>query len=338
MNTPNGGSKRWIYEQYDRTIQGNSVETCPGNAAIIRLPHSLKGLALTTDVTPRYCAADPFEGAKHAVAEAFRNITAIGATPKAVTDCLNFGNPENEHVMGQLIASIEGLREACLVLELPIISGNVSLYNETAHRPILPTPTVGCVGLLEDVSKHATPGFKKPGELIFLIGHTQGWLGQSIYARDILDHVVGAPPPVDLTAERLHASFIREQIQHGHLTTVHDCSDGGLLVTLAEMALESFAEHQPCGFTFQPEFWAADFLSLPRHAFLFGEDQARYMITIDPSHADALMSAAQCAHISCVRLGVTGGIHIAIPDEEPLLLTELRDLYNRPLLHRLSEH
>ncbi len=336
MSTPNGGSKRWIYEQYDRTIQGNSVETCPGNAAIIRIPNSLKGLALTTDVTPRYCAADPFEGAKQAVAEACRNITAVGAIPKAITDCLNFGSPDNESVMGQLITSIEGLREACLALALPIISGNVSLYNETAHHPILPTPTVGCVGLLEDVTKRATLSFKNPGEVVFLLGHTKGWLHQSIYARDILGREDGSPPPVDLAREKQFAQFVHTLIAQGYVTAVHDCSDGGFLVALGKMALASFERKKPCGVTLQPEFWTEDMLSLPRHAFFFGEDQGRYVLTADPSNAHELMSEAHRLGIPCMRIGLTGGSHIMMPEEAALPLKELRDAHEQPLVNRLS--
>jgi phosphoribosylformylglycinamidine synthase len=336
LNTSNGGSKRWIYEQYDQTIQGNTIEPFSGNAALIRLPNSLRGLALTTDVTPRYCAADPFEGAKQAVAEAYRNITAVGATPKAITNCLNFGSPEDEDVMGQLIASIEGLREACLALDLPIISGNVSLYNQTGHHPIFPTPTVGCIGLLQDITKRVTSAFKKPGDAVLLIGHTQGWLGQSSYARDILHQEVGAPPPVDLDEEKRHACFVRSLIAEGAVTAVRDCSHGGLLVALAKMALASFEEQEPCGIILQPEAWPKEYHNVPKHAFFFGEDQGRYIITIHPSYIQKVNVKAKEKDIPLIYLGRIGGSHIVLPEEEPLSLRELKTIYEIPLISRLS--
>src|SRR4029077_7582151 len=193
----------------------------------------------TADVTPRYCEADPFEGGKQAVAEAWRNLSAVGAQPLAVTDNLNFGNPERPEIMGQFVDCVRGIGEACRALDFPVVSGNVSPYNETNGRAILPTPTIGGVGLLDQFSKSMTIAFKSEDEAIFLIGETRGWLGRSGYLRDLCGREEGAPPAVDLVAERRHGDLVRGLIRDGLITAAHDVSDGGLLVAVAEMAIAS---------------------------------------------------------------------------------------------------
>ena len=232
MGTPDLASKRWVWEQYDHLILGNSVRRPGGDAAVVRIGDGPKGLALTTDVTQRYCEADPYEGGKQAVAEAWRNLTATGALPRAATDNLNFGNPEKPEVMGQFVGCVRGIGEACRALDFPIVSGNVSLYNESAGRGILPTPSIGGVGVIGDVANSASLAFAGAGEAILLIGETVGWLGQSLYLREICGREEGAPPPVDLAAEKAHGDFVRDLIVNGQVTAVHDVSDGGLAVAL----------------------------------------------------------------------------------------------------------
>ncbi|MGH6996149.1 MAG: AIR synthase-related protein, partial [Stellaceae bacterium] len=236
---PDLASKRWIWEQYDHLVMGHTVQRPGGDAAVVRLPGRNKALALATDCTPRYCAADPKRGGAQAVAENWRNITAVGATPLAITDNMNFGNPERPEIMGQFSLCIEGMREACVALDYPVVSGNVSLYNETNGSGILPTPAIGGVGLIEDAAKTASLGFKHADEIIVVIGQTKGWLGQSLYLRELLDREDGAPPPVDLKAERRNGDFVRAQIRAGAISACHDVSDGGLLVAVAEMAMAS---------------------------------------------------------------------------------------------------
>ena len=215
IGSPDLCSKRWIWEQYDHVILGNTVQRPGGDAAVVRINDGPKALALTADVTPRYCEADPFEGGKQAVAEAWRNLTCVGARPLALTDNLNFGSPERPEIMGQIVGCIRGIAHACTALEFPVVSGNVSLYNETSGRPILPTPTIGGVGLLADFTKSASLAFKAPDQAILLVGETQGWLGQTIYLREICDREDGAPPPVDLEAERRNGDFVRAFIAEG---------------------------------------------------------------------------------------------------------------------------
>ena len=308
--SPDLCSKRWVFEQYDHVILGNTVQRPGGDSAVVRVEEGPKALALTADVTPRYCEADPFEGGKQAVAEAWRNLTAVGARPLALTDNLNFGNPERPEIMGQLVGCIRGIGEAARALDFPIVSGNVSLYNETNGRAILPTPTIGGVGILDDFTRSMTLAFKAEGEAILLIGETTGWLGQSLYLREICGREEGAPPPVDLAAERRHGDFVRALIGDGLVTAVHDISDGGLLVALAEMAMAS-----RLGAVLEAP---AD---IPAHAFWFGEDQARYVITA--KDADRVMQLANTAAVPIMRLGATGGRVLAFGDERPLPIGDL---------------
>ena len=307
-------SRRWVWEQYDHVILGNTVQRPGGDAAVVRINDGPKGLALTADVTPRYCEADPFEGGKQAVAEAWRNLSAVGAKPLALTDNLNFGSPERPEIMGQFVGCVRGIAEACRALDFPVVSGNVSLYNETNGRAILPTPTIGGVGLLADFAKSMTLPFKAEGEAILLIGETQGWLGQSLYLREICGREEGAPPPVDLAAERRHGDLVRKLIAEGLVTAVHDVSDGGLLVALAEMAMASRigavleAPHDVLAKT-------------TAHGFWFGEDQARYVVTA--KDAEALKERARSAGVPLRQIGTTGGRILMVPDERPLPVGDL---------------
>jgi phosphoribosylformylglycinamidine synthase len=309
-------SRRWVWEQYDNLIQGNTMAGPGGDAAVIRVGDPKadggKGLAFSLDVTPRYCEADPIEGGKQAVAECWRNITAVGAEPLAATDNLNFGNPEKPEIMGQFVGCIEGIGEACLALDMPIVSGNVSLYNETNGQAILPTPAIGGVGLLPDVTKRIGKSFVAEGETILLIGTHTGHLGQSIYQRDIVGTAAGAPPKVDLAAEMKHGTFVRNAIRAGRLTAVHDISDGGLLVAIAEMGMSS-----QIGATLTPS------KDIPLHAWAFGEDQACYAITVAADKADDLLKEARTAGIPIQVIGTTGGSELTVEGVSPISLADL---------------
>jgi phosphoribosylformylglycinamidine synthase len=314
LATPDLCSRRWVWEQYDHVILGNTVQRPGGDAAVVRINEGPKALALTSDVTPRYCEADPFEGGKQAVAEAWRNLTAVGAKPQALTDNLNFGNPERPEIMGQLVGCIRGIGDAARALDFPIVSGNVSLYNETNGRAILPTPTIGGVGVLGDFTKSMTIAFKAEGESILLIGETQGWLGQSVYLRDVCGREEGAPPPVDLAAEKRNGDFVRGLIGEGLVTATHDVSDGGLLVALAEMAIAS-----GIGTVLEaPSTPAA-------HAFWFGEDQGRYVVTA--KDANVVAQRAKAAGVPLTRLGATGGKILAFGNERPIAVAELKERF-----------
>ncbi len=316
LASPDLCSKRWIWEQYDHMVMADTVIGPGGDAALVRVHGTRKGLALTVDCTPRYCAADPRRGGAQAVAEAYRNISAVGARPLAVTDNLNFGSPERPEIMGQFAACIEGMAEACRELDFPVVSGNVSFYNETSGRSILPTPAIGGVGLIEDVARAATIAFKAPGEVVMLVGETAGWLGASAYLRTVAGRDEGAPPPVDLRAERRNGALVRHLIERGIATACHDISDGGLAVALAEMAMAG-----GIGATIDPPEAGPE--TPPLHAWLFGEDQARYVLSVADEAAARAAAAEFGAPIAAI--GTTGGAELTVIGAGPI---SLRDLQN----------
>jgi phosphoribosylformylglycinamidine synthase subunit PurL len=290
--SPDMCSRRWVWEQYDSLIQSNSAQIPGGDAGVVRI-NDKKAIAVSSDVTPRYVEADPYEGGKQAVAECWRNLTAVGATPIAITDNLNFGNPERPEIMGQFVFALKGIGEACTTLDFPIVSGNVSLYNETNGQAILPTPTIGGVGLMADWSKMATVKFKAQGDAILLVGANGSHLGQSIYQREIIGEEKGAPPPVDLGLEKKNGDFVRNLIISGQVTAVHDISDGGLASAVIEMALAG-------------ELGAE--LMVSDHRELFGEDQARYVLTCPPKEVAKIITQAHMKGIDIVRVGNVSGL------------------------------
>jgi phosphoribosylformylglycinamidine synthase len=335
MASPDIASRRWIWEQYDHMVGADTVQRPGGDAAVVRVHGTQKGLAITTDCTPRYCYADPVEGGKQAIAEAYRNLCAVGATPLAVTNCLNFGNPQRPEIMAQFVGCLEGMAEACRALDFPIVSGNVSLYNESkatgGGSAILPTPAIGGVGLLKDWSKSATIGFKGEGQRIVLVtgddnGSYSTWgehLGQSLWLREILGREDGPPPSVDLRKERSAGEVVREMIERGLVTAVHDVSDGGILVAVAEMALASgmgaelSLRYDDSGLQHVAE------RSKGRTAALFGEDQARYIVTLD--ELDDLDGIIQLQRY-CNYIGSTGGKSIVVKAYNRLSSELLADL------------
>ena len=312
MAAPDIASRRWVWEQYDNTVMADTVQRPGGDAAVVRVHNTQKALAITTDVTPRYCKADPFEGAKQAVAEAWRNLTAVGATPLAVTDNLNFGNPEKPEIMGEIASAVDGIADACRTLDFPVVSGNCSLYNETNGEAILPTPAIGAVGLLKNVDRMATIAFKREGDAIILIGETKGHLGQSIYLREIEGKEEGATPPVDLATEKKNGNFIRSLIEAGRADTVHDLSDGGLLVALAEMSMPARIGARIAHPTGSDPI-----------AVLFGEDQARYLIAVRSHGAGQILADAKAAGCAAVLLGSTSGDKIVVEGVGDILVAAL---------------
>ncbi len=315
LANPDLASKRWIWEQYDHMVMTDTAGRPGGDAGVVRVGPSGKALAVTTDCTPRYCAADPRTGGRQAVAEAWRNLTAVGARPLAATDNLNFGNPERPEVMGQLVGCVEGIAEACQALDFPIVSGNVSLYNETNGEGILPTPVIGGVGILENADNAAGIAISGTGEALVLVGETIGWLGASLYLREIEGREDGAPPPVDLEAERRNGDFVRETIAAGRLSACHDVSDGGLLVALSEMAMAGGIGAEI----------AVPGDGPPPLAWLFGEDQGRYLLATPD--ADAVLEAARAAEVPASRIGSTGGDSLTVSGLQPISLATLRETH-----------
>lgn len=322
MASPDIASRRWIWEQYDHMVGGDTVQRPGGDAAVVRVHGTQKGLAMSTDCTPRYCYADPVTGGMQAVVETWRNITAVGAKPLAITNCLNFANPQRPEIMGQIVGCLEGMSQACRALDYPIVSGNVSLYNESkatgGGSAILPTPAIGGVGLMADWSKSATIAFKGTGDVIVLIGTPKGEIGQSLWLREvhgIEGREAGPPPSIDLDAERRTGDLVREAITAGHLTAVHDVSDGGIAVTVAEMALAG-----NIGALIQfPEQGEAC-------RQLFAEDQGLYIATVEDTALMDFLANAHQAGVEVERIGRTAGTRLIFEREDGDFVVALDDL------------
>ena len=295
LSSPNYCGRGWVYQQYDTQVGADTIRTPGYGAGVVRVAGTNKALAFTSDVTPRYVKANPFEGGKQAVAEAYRNLVSVGATPLATTDNLNFGNPEKPEIMGQFVGAIKGIGAACSALDTPIVSGNVSLYNETDGSAILPTPTIGAVGLIVDIDRDLINGTAREGHWALLIGETQGHLGQSALLAEVFHRVEGDAPPVDLEAERKAGQFILDNREM--ISACNDLSDGGLALAAFEMATAS-----DTGVT----------LDASDAASLFGEDQGRYLIACSTDKAEALMVAAGQVGLQITTVGKFGGDQITI--------------------------
>jgi len=304
LASPNICGKRWVWQQYDHMVQTNTVEAPgAGDAGVIRIKGSQRGLAMALDGNGRWCYLDPRLGAMHAVAEAARKVACSGATPVGATNCLNFGNPEKPHIMWQFSQTIDGITKACEELEIPITGGNVSFYNETLGEGIYPTPVLGVVGILDDVHKTAKMHFSQPGSTIVLLrgGETaditdvESEFGSSEYAKEILGAVWGYPPELDLEKEAALQKAVVELIQQALVESVHDCSDGGLAVALAEKA---FAKNVGARINLASN-------GLPSEFVLFGEDASRILVSCDPGSVERIQQVAGRNGISVDVIGET---------------------------------
>jgi phosphoribosylformylglycinamidine synthase len=321
IQTPDLASKKWIYEQYDSQVMNDTLYT-GGDAAIVRVHGTKKALAITTDCTPRYVEADAFEGAKQAVAETYRNISAVGGKPLAITNCLNFGNPQKPEIMGQIVRAIQGITEACKALDYPVVSGNVSLYNETDGKAIQPTPAIGGVGLLKDLSQRCSANFKNVDDEVFVIGKTEGHIGSSLYEREILKiENKNQPPKVHLDAEKKHGEFVRDLIAKGVINACHDISDGGLLVALFEMCNSNLG----CSVDIT-ELKAAS--NLEENQLLFAEDQSRYIVALDPLLVADFKKKAKDNNIAIFKIAsvIKDKIQIASTAENQVVEVDIKEL------------
>ena len=316
LNSPNLCSRKWVWEQYDHMVMNDTVLRPGGDAAIVRVHGTNKGLAISADSTPRYCSADPVEGGRQVIAESWRNITSVGAMPIAITDCMNFGNPEKVEIMGQFAGVVTGMIEACETLDYPVVSGNVSLYNETNGKGINPTPAIGGVGLIKDLNHFSTPSIKREDDNILLLGQTNGYLGQSIYAKEILNNTSGLPPKIDLKSEKKIGDTVRDLININKIDTVHDVSDGGFLVALAEMSISGNIGVR---------------INLDKEnlndKFLFGEDQGRYIISISDKQMSEITKIFNDREIFFQKVGKTCGKKLIINDNEEVEIEVLKNLH-----------
>jgi len=313
----NQANKTWVWEQYDHMVMGDTIQKPGGDAAVVRVHGTNKALAASVDCTPRYCLAHPFTGGMQAVCETYRNLSAVGAEPRAITNCLNFGNPEKKEIMGQFVDVIKGIKEACTELDYPVISGNVSLYNETNGVGIKPTPTIGGVGLIQDVNNTMTYGLKSSDNLLIVVGETKGHIHQSALCHDILHLKKGPPPTMNLQEEKKNSFFIRGLIEKKLVQSAHDVSDGGIALAIAEMCMAG---------TIGAKI-STNLIGAERVKYLFGEDQARYIIEIKNEDLNNLVQMAKEQEISMTQLGTTNLEQFAI-DEIKISVDEMIKLNN----------
>jgi len=333
LDSPNIGSKRWIYDQYDSTVRASTVAEPGGDAGIVRLRGTRRAVAATTDCNGRYTYLEPRVGAMIAVSEAARNLACVGALPVAITNNLNFGNPERPHIYYQMREAVLGMAEACAAFETPVTGGNVSLYNETDGVAIHPTPVVGMVGLIEDVDKVIGAAFRQPGDAIILLGSNGDELGGSEYLYRETGEIAGPPPRVDLLAERSLQRALLGMGGEGLLQSAHDCSEGGLAVTLVESALGA---RDPLGFSVKLED------DLPGTSLLFGETQGRVIVSVRPEDVEKALAAAADHGVPAVPIGTVedgaGGITIVAPRcEVRLAVSDAQRQYDSALPRRMDE-
>jgi len=318
LSHENQANKSWVWEQYDHMVMGDTVQKPGGDAAVVRIHGTNKALAATVDCTPRYCFAHPHTGGMQAVCETYRNLSAVGAEPRAITNCLNFGNPEKKEIMGQFVDVIEGISEACVALDYPVISGNVSLYNETNGVAIKPTPTIGGVGFIQDVNKSMTLSLKSSDSLLLVVGETKGHIHQSALCHDILHLKKGPPPAINLNEEKKNSFFVRELIDKKIAKSAHDISDGGIALAIAEMCMAGKMGAKII----------TNLIDAERVKFLFGEDQARYLIEIKNEDCENVMKLAKEQEISLLQLGSTKKENLTI-DEMKISVDDLLKLNNK---------
>ena len=314
--SPNNSEKSWVWEQYDHTVMGDTIQKPGGDAAVVRVHQQKKGVAMTIDSSAHYCFADPTTGGKQVVCESWRNLISVGANPIAITNCLNFGNPEKEKIMGQFVESIDGISQACQYLDFPVVSGNVSFYNETHNKGIMPTPTIGGVGLIEDLNNMMTKSFKEINNYIYVVGKTSGHVYQSEFYRVVMNIKNGPPPDVNLFNEKNNGLAIKELILKKLLTSVHDISSGGIMVALAEMCISG-----KIGANIQmPKS------NINMHKYFFGEDQSRYLIEVNKKNKKEVSNFLEKNSIYYELLGKTQNDSLKIEKEFEMNLSELTQL------------
>ena len=328
LDSPNLASKEWVYRQYDHFVRSNTVLAPGSDAAVIRIKESKKGLALTVDGNSRYCYLDPYVGGLLAVAEATRNLACVGARPLGLSDCLNFGNPESPEVMWQFSGVIQGMRDGCIALEVPVVSGNVSFYNETRGVSIYPTPTVAMVGILARVERHVTPWFKSDGDHVVLLGTSREELGGSEYLKVFHGLVRGTPPWIDLKLERAVQQCCRKAVERGVVRSAHDVSEGGLAVALTECCVAG--PGRPLGVRIElHEMMRAD-------ALLFGESQSRIIVSVKGKNLNRLKEIAEKEEAPMQVIGEVGGARFVVQPMIRVSVEELKAVWGSALERRLQ--
>ena len=316
LSNPNNSKKNWVWEQYDQTVMGDTIQKPGGDSAVIRIHGKKKGVSLTVDSSSHYCLANPITGGKQVVCEAWRNLISVGSYPVAITNCLNFGNPEKKQIMGQFVETIDGISQACKYLDFPVVSGNVSFYNETQKKAISPTPIIGGVGLIKNLDYMTTKDLKKIGSYILVVGKTLGHLYQSEFFREIIGIKDGPPPEVNLFNEKNNGLSIQYLISKKLVNSVHDISSGGMLVNLAEMCMAGKIGVK---------------MKIPNnkissHEYLFSEDQSRYLIEISEKNKDEVTKVLEKNSVYFEILGKTQKESLELDKEFNIKISELNKL------------
>ena len=316
LMSPNNSEKSWVWEQYDHTVMGDTVQKPGGDSGVIRIHGKNKGVAITVDSSAHYCLADPVTGGKQVVCESWRNLISVGSKPIAITNCLNFGNPEKEEIMGQFVETVDGISQACKYLDFPVVSGNVSFYNETKNKAISPTPTIGGVGLIKNLDSMMNRNLKEIESHIFVIGKTLGHLFQSEFFREVLEFKDGPPPEINLFNEKNNGLLIKRLIVEKLVNSVHDISSGGILVTLCEMCIAGKIGAK---------------IKVPQnnlgiHKYLFGEDQSRYIIEVSKKNKNEVSKILEENNIYYDIIGMTQNDRISLENEFDVKLSELDEL------------
>ena len=315
LQSPNNSDKSWVWEQYDNTVMGDTVQKPGGDSAVVRVHGKNKGVAMTVDSSAHYCLSNPLTGGKQVVCEAWRNLIAVGASPIAITNCLNFGNPEKDKIMGQFVETIDGITQACSYLDFPVVSGNVSFYNETQNKSIPPTPTIGGVGVIKNLDLMMTQKLKDIGSFIFVIGKTSGHLNQSEFYREVLDFYEGPPPEINLFNEKNNGLIVKSLIAKKLVNAVHDVSSGGLLVTISEMCIAGNIGAKIKILQDKNNIYE----------YLFGEDQSRYIIEVKESNKDEVSNILKKNSIFFEIIGKTQKDSLDINKDMSVKITELKD-------------
>jgi len=316
LKSPNNSEKSWVWEQYDQTVMGDTIQKSGGDSAVVRIHGKNKAIAMTVDSSAQYCKADPLTGGKQVISEAWRNLISVGSNPIAVTNCLNFGNPEKEEIMGQFVECIDGMTQACNYLDFPVVSGNVSFYNETNNKPISPTPTIGGVGLIKDLKRMMTKKIKEVGSYIYVVGKTDGHLYQSEFFKEVMNIKDGPPPEVNLFNEKNNGLFVQNLISKDLLLSVHDISAGGILVAIGEMCI---AGNIGARIKIHKNY-------INPHAYLFGEDQSRYLIEVNERNIDDVKKISEKFNIFYEMLGKTCKESLILDEEFDIKLNNLKEL------------
>ncbi len=313
LSSPNNSEKSWVWEQYDQTVMGDTIQKPGGDAAVIRIHGKNKGVAVTVDSSAQYCSGNPINGAKQVVSESWRNLISVGSNPIAITNCLNFGNPEKENIMGQFVETIEGMKQACSYLNFPVVSGNVSFYNETQNKAISPTPTIGAVGLIKNLDLMMTKDLKSIGNFIFIIGKTSGHLHQSQFFREVLKFEKGPPPEVNLFNEKNNGLSVQTLISSSLVSSVHDVSKGGILTALAKMCMGG-----SIGVNIN-----ININNIGIHEYFFGEDQSRYIVEVSEKNKEEVCKILDKNSVYFEIIGKTQKGNLEFKDKFSLNVSDL---------------